>query len=205
MDDKGFHVLCVYINIYLSTIKGIIMGTSLTSGKQQILEWFQHNENNINTIVDIGAGSGTYIKLIKETAGCCVNSNWIGVEAWQPYIQEFQLNNRYNKIINQDVRTIDWYNLSPDVVVAGDVLEHMSKLDAVTLVDKILQTSKTLIISIPIRHMPQDAINGNPFEIHVKDDWNHNEVLQTWQQYIINTYRKSVKSKIGVYWLERCI
>jgi 2-polyprenyl-3-methyl-5-hydroxy-6-metoxy-1,4-benzoquinol methylase len=192
----------MFVYKYLSTrIKGKIMGTSLASGKDQILEWFLKNEQNINTVVDIGAGSGTYIGLIKESNQCCNNANWIGIEAWQPYIQKFNLEDRYNKILNQDVRTIDWTQLGPDVVIAGDVLEHMSKQDAIVLVDQILKVSKTLIISIPIRHMPQDAINGNPFEIHVKDDWSHDEVMHTWPQYIKNHWRKSIKSKIGVYWL----
>jgi hypothetical protein len=70
----------------------------------------------------------------------------------------------------------------------------MTKQDAIELVEQILKPNTTLIISIPIRHMPQDAINGNPFEVHVKDDWTHQEVMDTWQSYIFNTYRKSPKS-----------
>jgi 2-polyprenyl-3-methyl-5-hydroxy-6-metoxy-1,4-benzoquinol methylase len=190
------------INIYCSIQKGKLMGTSLSSGKDQILQWFQQNENRIKTVVDIGAGSGTYIKLIKEEAQCCVDSHWVGIEAWQPYVEKFNLKNRYNQIINQDVRSVDWSILSPTVIIAGDVLEHMSKQDAIALVEEILQPGTTLIISIPIRHMPQEAINGNPYEVHVKDDWSHNEVVETWKNYICQSYRKSPKSKIGVYWLE---
>ena len=177
------------------------MGTSLPSGKDQILGWFQDHAQNIATIVDIGAGSGTYINLIKESANCCADAKWIGIEAWQPYVAKFNLADRYDQLINADVRTVDWSTLSPTVVIAGDVLEHMSKSDAVNLVDQVLNSAQTMIISIPIRHMPQDAINGNPYEVHVKDDWCHDEVMQTWAPYIQQSYRKSVKSKIGVYWL----
>jgi SAM-dependent methyltransferase len=178
------------------------MGTSLSSGKAQILDWFQKNQTIIRTVVDIGAGSGTYIKLVKEDANCCADAKWIGIEAWQPYIDQFNLTKRYDQVINQDVRQVDWLTLTPTVVIAGDVLEHMSKHDAVELVKKILNPGVTLIISIPIRHMPQDAINGNPYEVHVKDDWTHQEVMSTWQPYICQSYRKSPKSKIGVYWLK---
>jgi hypothetical protein len=82
-------------------------------------------------------------------------------------------------------------------------MEHMTKAEAVALVEQILDHCKTLIISIPIIHMPQDAVEGNPFEVHVKDDWSHDEVVSTWTQYIKQSYRKSSKSKIGVYWLSR--
>jgi hypothetical protein len=51
--------------------------------------------------------------------------------------------------------------------------------------------------------MPQDDIEGNPFEIHVKPDWTHEEVVDTWKDVLKNHWRKSVKSKIGVYWLAK--
>jgi hypothetical protein len=102
------------------------------------------------------------------------------------------------------VRTVDWAVLNPDVVIAGDVLEHMTKEDAITLVDRILQVSKTLIVSIPIRYMPQDEhAYPNPHEEHVKDDWSHEEVMATWGKYVKDSYRKSQKSKLGVYWMSR--
>jgi predicted TPR repeat methyltransferase len=180
------------------------MSYSLKSGKSETLAWFQSNQSTIKTVVDIGPGSGTYVKLIKEDAQCCVNATWIGIEIWKPYIEEFNLENRYNQILNQDVRTVDWTVLNPDVVIAGDVLEHMTKEDAVALVDRILQVSDMLIVSIPIRHMPQDEhAYPNPHEAHVKDDWSHNEVVATWGHYIKESYRKSQKSKLGVYWMSK--
>jgi predicted TPR repeat methyltransferase len=180
------------------------MSYSLKSGKAETLAWFQANQSTIKTVVDIGPGSGTYVKLIREDAQCCVDATWIGVEIWKPYIEEFELESRYNQVLNQDVRTVDWVALNPDVVIAGDVLEHMTKQDAVALVDRILQVSKTLIVSIPIRHMPQDEhAYPNPHEAHVKDDWSHEEVMSTWGHYIKDSYRKSQKSKLGVYWMSK--
>lgn len=180
------------------------MSYSLRSGKEQTLAWFVNNQHEIKTVVDIGPGSGTYIELVKEQAGCCVDAQWIGIEIWEPYIAQFRLKDRYNTIINADVRTVDWQQLNPDVVIAGDVLEHMTKQDAVSLVDQVLAVAKTLIVSIPIRHMPQDEhAYENPHEAHVKDNWSHEEVMDTWGHYVNNSYRKSVKSKLGVYWMSR--
>jgi cyclopropane fatty-acyl-phospholipid synthase-like methyltransferase len=180
------------------------MSFSLKSGKAETLAWVQANESSIRTIVDIGAGSGTYIRLIKEEAQCCVDATWIGVEIWKPYIEEFKLESRYTQILNQDIRTVDWTTLNPDVVIAGDVLEHMTKDDAVALVDRILAVARTLIVSIPIRYMPQDEhAYENPHEAHIKDDWSHDEVMETWGHYVFDSYRKSQKSKLGVYWLRK--
>lgn len=180
------------------------MGYSLSAGKPETLEWFVKNEKNIDRILDIGAGSGTYINLIKFDNKTCTTAEWVGVEAWQNYIEEFNLTEKYNSIINQDARKLNWDLLgSFSVAIAGDVLEHMTKEDAIILVENILKNCKTLIISIPIIHMPQDEINGNPFEVHVKDDWSHEEVMATWGQYIKSVYRKGSKSKIAVYWLSK--
>jgi hypothetical protein len=79
----------------------------------------------------------------------------------------------------------------------------MTKEEAIKLVENVLTNCQTLIISIPIVHMPQDEVNGNPFEVHVKDDWSHDEVMSTWAPYIKSVYRKSSKSKLAVYWLSK--
>jgi 2-polyprenyl-3-methyl-5-hydroxy-6-metoxy-1,4-benzoquinol methylase len=178
------------------------MGYSLRGGKPETAQWFKENENNITRVLDIGAGSGTYVKLIKEEFDICKNSEWIAIEAWQPYIEKFNLTSMYNLVINQDVRTVNWNSLGHfSVTIAGDVLEHMTKDEAIELVSKILKHSKMLIISIPIIYMPQDEIEGNPFEVHVKPDWSHDEVISTWGNKIKKFHRKSPKSKIAVYWL----
>ncbi len=171
-------------------------------GKDQILNWFKENKNHITKVLDIGAGSGTYPSLIKNS-GDIFNIEWTGIEAWEPYILKYNLETLYNKLIIQDARTVDWNSIGLyDVAIAGDVLEHMSKEEAIILVNNILKISKTLIISIPIKYLPQDAYGGNPFEIHVKPDWSHDEVISTWGTFITDSYRKSAKGKIGVYWLK---
>lgn len=178
------------------------MGYSLRGGKPETANWFKENEQSITRVLDIGPGSGTYIKLIKEEFNICKNSFWVGIEAWKPYIDKFNLESMYDEIINSDVRTVDWDSLDNfSVAIAGDVLEHMTKDEAIDLVNKVLNKAKTLIISIPIVYMPQDEIEGNPFEVHVKPDWTHDEVIDTWGNRIKHFYRKSPKSKIAVYWL----
>ena len=82
------------------------MSYSLKSGKAETLAWFQANQSTIKTVVDIGPGSGTYVKLIREDAQCCVDATWIGVEIWKPYIEEFRLESRYNQVLNQDVHPV---------------------------------------------------------------------------------------------------
>jgi hypothetical protein len=81
-----------------------------------------------------------------------------------------------------DVRDVT--NFEYDLVILGDILEHMSESDAITLWDKISKQAKYAIISIPIIHYHQDAINGNPYEVHVEEDWTVEKVLEKFSHII---------------------
>ena len=85
-----------------------------------------------------------------------------------------------------------------DLVIFGDILEHMEKEQSQELVAKALKKSKLVIISIPVKHSPQGAWGGNPFEIHVKDNWTHEEVLESFP----NITESVAGKKIGVYLLK---
>lgn len=126
------------------------------------------------TVLDVGAGQGTYLNLIRDGLGAGVIVN--AVEVWQPYIDQFNLENRYDKLFAMDVREMT--NFKYDLVILGDILEHMSESDAVALWSKISKEAKHAMISIPIVHYHQDAINGNPYEVHVEEDWTVERVLE---------------------------
>jgi len=146
---------------------------------------------NPKTVLDIGAGAGVYLDIIREQLGHSVIV--VAVEVWQPNIEKFNLESRYDKVINKDVRELD--NFDCDLVIFGDVLEHMSEEDAVKLWDKVSKQAGAAIISIPIIHYHQDANEGNPYEVHVEADWNPERVK--------NAFHSIVESKefdvTGVY------
>ena len=137
-------------------------------------------ELNPSTVLDVGAGQGTYLDLIRRDLGETVNVT--AVEVWQPYIDQFNLINRYNNVIKDDVRNLE--NFSYDLVILGDIIEHMSENDAIVLWNKISSQAKNAIISIPIIHYHQDAINGNPYEVHVEEDWNTERVLEKFSNIV---------------------
>ena len=177
------------------------MGGSLEAGKTTIVEWV--NElSDIKNILDIGAGAGTYYNLFVNQYQLLKESNWIAVEAWTPSIAEYGLKQKYQTVLNEDIRSLDW-SLIPDldVVFMGDVLEHMTKEEAIVVVDNVMSKSRYGIISIPIKHWPQGAVNRNPFEVHVKDDWSMQEVNETFSKYI--TKEAKVSKQIGVFLLSK--
>ena len=180
------------------------MGSSTSEGKKVITFWIKNLNLSYNRILDLGAGSGTYCRRLRGKKKKNIsNAYWIGVEAYAPYITEFDLKSLYDEIINEDIRKIDYDLLSPiDITFAGDVLEHMTKEEAIDVVNNSLLISDYVVISIPIIKYPQDAINGNPFEEHVKDDWTHEEVMETfphikqsWTGEIVGCYLLSTKKE----------
>lgn len=128
------------------------------------------------TVLDVGAGAGIYADLIKEN----LNSTIIvdAIEVWEPNIKEFNLLQKYRNVYNVDVR--NWEDFKYDLVIFGDILEHMSENDALSVWEKTSKQAKHAIISIPIIHYHQDAYGGNPYEVHVEADWNPDRVFKSF-------------------------
>lgn len=137
-------------------------------------------EINPSTVLDVGAGQGVYLDIIRRDLGDKVNV--VAVEVWKPYIEQFNLIQRYDKVIESDIRNINDFNY--DLVIFGDILEHMSEEDALNVWDMVSRQAKSAIISIPIIHYHQDAINNNPYEVHVEEDWNVDRVLEKFSHIV---------------------
>jgi SAM-dependent methyltransferase len=165
-------------------------GMSSTEGKSETLVWIV--KNNIKTILDIGAGSGTYHNLL-ESNGIRLDK-FDAVEVWQPYVEQYSLKDRYDHVFQVDARKHNKFDY--DLVILGDVLEHMTKEEAIALWTKISKKAKHAIISIPIIHYPQGHIDGNPYEEHVKEDWTTEEVLETFKGIVSH----QAFSTVGVFY-----
>jgi len=175
------------------------MPKSSKEGKDIIRNWLLDFNDTVSRVVDLGPGRGTYHKYYARKARILTHAHWIGIEVWEPYLEEFGLKDIYNEVYVEDVRLFDFSKIGDvDLVFAGDILEHMTKEEAIHVVSEVLKYSKKIIISIPIIHFPQHS-DVNPYEIHVKDDWSHQEVLDTFPH--IKRHHKG--EAIGVYLLEK--
>jgi len=139
------------------------MPYSSESGKSFVRYIFGKVKNK--KILDIGCGSGTYAKMFP-------NSEFTGIEIWDPYVERFELNKLYENLHIEDANNVDYETLgSFDIAVLGDVLEHMEEIKAKDLFNKISKVADTVIVSIPIGNYPQDAYDGNPYEEHITNNW----------------------------------
>jgi len=121
-------------------------------------------DNDVRTVLDMGAGRGTYSTLLRDLI-----QTIDGVEAWTPYIDQFDLESKYDFIYNEDIRGFEPEIDDYDLVIFGDVLEHMSEFDSKAVWNAAKDYAKTGLISVPIIHYPQGAEFNNPFEVHVQE------------------------------------
>lgn len=168
------------------------MGTSHPETKPWILGKIRQYKPK--TILDVGAGSGTYAAMLKKNG--YTRAAVDAVEVWEPYVKEFNLHSKYRRVYQTDIRDFNKYN--HDLVIFGDILEHMSIEDALKVWDTASRFCAHAVISIPIIHYHQGEINNNPYEVHIKDDWSHEEVLQLFPN-IMDSWQGEIT---GAYWAD---
>ena len=152
-------------------------GLSLGVGKPESMEWVRNIKPK--TVLDVGAGAGMYALLFQKMVPAEDHPFQIdAIEVWEPYIKDFELEKLYNTVYQEDTRNhTDW---NYDLVIFGDVLEHMDKDEARTIWSQVSQQAKYALISMPIGHNHQDAYNGNPYEEHVTEGWGLAETIESF-------------------------
>lgn len=126
-----------------------------------------------DSIMDVGAGSGTYADLLQPL---CDTWEMIAVEVWNPYVERFGLKVKYDWVYECDIR--DMEDLCYDLIIFGDVLEHMSLEDAKAVWNRAGEQATWGMISVPIVHWPQGAEEGNPYEVHVQEHLHVENMLE---------------------------
>jgi hypothetical protein len=114
-------------------------------------------------VLDIGAGFGKYGVLLREYLDPTPDVV-DGVEAWEPYIRPHRLNGIYRRLYSCPAQDIDPDTLAGyDLVVMGDVIEHIDKAIAIEFLDRC---PGWIVIATPVDHFDTDP-GLPPTEAHV--------------------------------------
>lgn len=114
------------------------------------------------TILDVGAYDGRWSGALKEHF-----KKIDAVEAFEPYVERYSLKEKYNNVFVQDI--CDFKFKHYDLIIIGDVLEHLPIEKAQQLIKKIYSKCNQLLIIVPYEY-PQDEYDGNKYQIHVQED-----------------------------------
>ena len=127
-------------------------------GKPEVVAWIRENYSLDSTILDVGAGDGKWRQLLRRYP------NMDAVEAYGPNLR---LLNGYRKVFHADIRDFRFDRY--DLIIFGDVLEHLRVKDAQVVLDYARNRCRDMVIAVPFLY-EQGAIYGNPYEVHLQDD-----------------------------------
>lgn len=117
----------------------------------------------IGSVLDVGAGAGGWHDFLNSQ----VDAHWTAVEVWEPYITRFALRDKYDLVVNADVRTLIPFPAA-DLVIFGDVLEHMTDAEALACWRLARARARWVVASLPVyERYEQGALEGNPYEEHL--------------------------------------
>ncbi len=117
------------------------------------------------SILDIGCGLSLKSQFISAQIR-------VGLDIWRPYLEKIDATVPY-VTVNADAMTIDQLFLprSFDVVLILDVIEHMEKAQAITLLRKAEAIARqAVILETPKGFLPQDidilGLGGDHYQTH---------------------------------------
>lgn len=135
-------------------------GYSYPWGKSEVAEMLAPKLPNKARILDVGAGNGIYRDMIGH------QFNWSAVELWHETAEH--LSKTYNKVYEIDIRDFK-YSRSYDLIIFGDILEHLSVEDAKEVLSKAMKHSDRILVAVPYQ-LEQGALYGNDAETHIQSD-----------------------------------
>ena len=130
-----------------------------TEVAEHILEWTTPEMS----ILDIGAGCGTYAVLLNQK-----RPKIDGIEIHNDYVNMFGLIGLYRNVFIRDIREFGMISFY-DYVILGDVIEHLSVEDATTLLRRINILGKKMMVAVPYM-FEQGTEYNNVHETHLQPD-----------------------------------
>ncbi len=161
-------------------------------------------------ILDVAHGLGNWGYQIKtKKKGSPI---LIGIDIWVPHVSKLNQMNIYDELIICDARKPPFRSRSVDIVIACEVLEHISLDEADSFLIELEALYRNIIIvSTPLGFYEQKIIYENPHEQHLSG-WQEKELqernyetktvsmylLPRELQFLLNMRRIAIKLFLGI-------
>ena len=120
---------------------------------------------NCRELLDMGCGRNSPVYSL------FAGRYMVGVELFRPYILESRNTGIHSEYIMADIRSAEFVPDSFDVVLAWDVLEHLTKEEGYQLICKMEKIAKNrVVIFTPNGYISQSEYDENTLQTH-KSGW----------------------------------
>lgn len=153
----------------------ILFGLALMRYREENLDWaglqvraiMEAEEPPSARVLDVGAGKGKYRLLLPEYA------HVDAVEIWSPYVTGYGLREVYRAVYERDIIEVaEEFSIAGvkyDVVIMGDVLEHLTVGDARRTLTWLKDVAGEVLVIVPYNY-EQGEEHGNPYQRHEQPD-----------------------------------
>lgn len=138
------------------------MGGSYSFFKEDVANYLKKNFKEDSTILDVGAGCGTYYEYLHDYF-----KNIDAVEVFRPNIEMYDLKSKYRNVFFSDIQELEYPYY--DIIIFGDILEHLDVISAQKVLNYALERCKEVIVAVPYMY-EQGPIKDNIYEIHKQPD-----------------------------------
>lgn len=150
------------------------MARSYEYYKEDVRNYLIDNFKKDIRILDVGAGEGTYYDLLHQYF-----NNIDGVEIFRPNIENYHLEDKYSNVYNVDI--CDFKYEYYDVIIFGDVIEHLEIKEAQKVLKYAYNRCKEMIVAVPYCY-EQGIEEDNVYEIHKQADLTKENMLERYPE-----------------------
>lgn len=148
------------------------MATSYKFYKDEVAEYLKSKFSQNATILDVGAGEGTYYNYLGDYF-----KNMDAVEVFKPNIDRWELENKYREVYEINIKDFKYPRY--DIIIFGDVIEHLTVKEAQKVLKYAYKMCDEMIVAVPYM-CPQGIEEENVYEIHKQDDLTPENVLERY-------------------------
>ena len=150
------------------------MARSFEYYKKDVRNYLIDNFDKDIRILDVGCGEGTYYDLLHQYF-----NNIDGVEIYRPNIENYDLESKYSAVYNVDIKDFKYEYY--DVIIFGDVIEHLEVNEAQKVLKYAYNRCKEMIVAVPYCYK-QGIEEDNVYEIHKQDDLTKENMLERYPE-----------------------